>query len=193
MEGGLFPGARPWIVPGPDPGWRVTNCSPSSPPYSVCSVSLDMRRRLSSSTATKDPPPGAHTPHPQAGVPLPGQNPEPVGGGAQSRPFTSSPLDLLARRPSSGLSFTSPHLSPARAPPPTNSHPSRNSTAARAQTCWPVAPVRGGPNLFQAMMSYAVYTALGSRLLSPTPPHPIPSLFSQSILCLALINWFRAH
>lgn len=167
---------------GPDPGWRVTNFPLPGPPYSVCSGSPDMRRRLSTPTATTDPSPRAHTPHPQAGVPLPGQSRAPGGGGARSGAFTSRPRDLLARRLSSGLSFTSPHLSPAQAPLPTISHPPGNPTPARAQTCWPVALGRGGPNLFQAMMSYAVYTVHGSWLLSPDPIPSPPCFHSLSFV-----------
>lgn len=100
----------------------------SRTPDNVCSVSLDMRRRLSTRTATTDPPPCAHTPHPQAGVPLPGQSTAPSVGRSSERPFhpqtplslrsqadARSPFHISTPRPSTAIS--SRQFSPSRQPP----------------------------------------------------------------------------
>lgn len=137
---------------GPDPGWRATGCPSPGPPDRVCSVSLDMRRRLSTPTATTDPPPRAHTPHLQTGVPLPGPYKAlSRGRSSQPRKHLQPPRFLCSLLVSRSPFHISTSLT-STVTPPTNSHSPDNPTPAPAQTSSLPAPGRGGPNVFQAMM-----------------------------------------
>jgi hypothetical protein len=141
-----------------------------------------------------DPPPWTHTPHPQAGVALPGLS-TPREAQSPAQPNTSCRGGFSALWLSlsgSPASVSTPHPCTG-APAPTNSQPPGNPTALFAQACLPSAPGRGGPNLFQAMMSSVMFTVHDSGLLLPTLPtssSPRALQVSLSSLCLALINWF---
>lgn len=177
---------------GPDPGWRVTSRpSPGAP--TVCAPSA-----LTCAGGSPPPPPPltpapqrqCNTPHPQTGVPLSGPSAAAERrGGARSGAKTSAPaISLLAGRLQVCLSHlhTSPqhrhassHQFTAPTPPPKQ---------PRFGSCTDMRASSSGKRRAKSlsMMSSLMYMLHGSWLLSPDP---IPSWY---ILCLALINWYRA-
>ena len=177
--GGPRPRARLQIVQGPGP-WVAGDQRPfSRRPDRVCTVSLDMRRRLSTAAATTylPPHPSAILPTPKQACPSQGRARLPSAGaelGAAQRPqpprFLCSPA--VSRSP---FRISTP-LPSTGTPPLTNSHPPPPAKQPHSGSCTDMRASSSGKRRAKSlsMMSSAMYMLHGSWLLSPDP---IPSWY----------------
>ena len=127
-----FPGARPQDhARAPTLGGRLPAALLQGPLDRVCSVSLDMRRRLSTLTATTDPPPRATLPTPKQACPSQGRSRLLSAGAELGAAQTPQPPRFLCSPAVSTFPFHISTCLPSRGtPPPTHSHPPDNPTPA---------------------------------------------------------------
>nr|KAF6403593.1 hypothetical protein HJG59_010011 [Molossus molossus] len=141
-----------------------------------------MRRWLSTLTTTRDPPRGAHTPHPQTGVPLPAQYTAPSAGRSSELRKHLQPQRFLCWQSVSRSPF---HIS---TPLPSSRTSSHNSHPANKPTTTPPSTFArsSGKGRAKSLSGNDVICNVhgsGSRLLSPDPtPSPLLLFYPLSSL-----------